>query len=170
MSDRELRDARRLAELQDTSVSAALAAAATTTLQAVLRKRYVDAVVELLTAAAIRSAQDQRSKKPWSGKVLYHLPFTRSREAYAWQGANVQRPYDDAILSYAQDAADEAAALGELDAGMPYEAVDDVMVFFYWDSEFVQHPTGTQQPARTVRLLVYCQPWDAITERPDDSA
>jgi hypothetical protein len=168
MSDRELRDARRLAELQDTSVSAALAAAATATLQAVLRKRYVDAVVELMTAAAIRSAQDQRSKKPSSGKVLYHLPFTRSREAYAWQGANVQRPYDDAILSYAQNAADEAAALGELDAGMPYQAVDEVMVFFYWDSEFVKHPTGGQQ--RMLRLLVYCQPWDAITERPDDSA
>jgi hypothetical protein len=39
MSDGELRDARRLAELQDTSVSAALAAAATTTLQTVLRNR-----------------------------------------------------------------------------------------------------------------------------------
>ena len=39
MSDGELRDAQRLAELQDTSVSAALAEAATTTLHAALRNR-----------------------------------------------------------------------------------------------------------------------------------
>lgn len=39
MSDGELRDPQRLAELQDTSVSAALAEAATTTLQAALRNR-----------------------------------------------------------------------------------------------------------------------------------
>jgi len=58
MSDQQKADAERLAELQDTSVSAAVASSVTVALRALEFDRYVDAAVEILKAAAKRTASE----------------------------------------------------------------------------------------------------------------
>lgn len=101
MSDQQKADADRLAELQDVSLSEAVASSVSVALRALEFDRYVDAAVELLKAAAVRTAseiQDGALSK-YADKPLQFARVV----VVGGTDVEVQRPlsYHDLFMRYA---------------------------------------------------------------------
>lgn len=112
MNDLEKAAAEQLAALLGTSVSAATAHAVTVALDVERRRIYTAALVEQITADAIRTAAS-RSWAVDEGGDLLVIYYPTARIAYGQTlETPVQRPYDDAIAAYCRQVAEGYVAAG----------------------------------------------------------
>lgn len=173
MTDGELESARRLANLLDTSVSAAVAKSVTIALQAELLQQYASHCVDLLTKAAKATAAGHDGDDV-THRVVLQLPNTPD----AYQAASIGNAYDEAIQRHAESLARQAAAIGTLEQPTPFDLPGRPDVYFTWDLQRLRQqyasPTlldlspGSKTTVDLVELFLYGQPWTLQTERHTD--
>lgn len=168
MSDAQLADARRLAQLQDTSVSAAVANAVPIALQQYTRRVWLEDMVQGLRDAAKRVARESIERGGLTtedavaaireqGSTMLVVRFLQTESIYRKMRTDQTRAYDEALEVFAEQTAKtyEGAGLQLQDTRIPYDWTKTQVVFAFLDSDWT-----------TERLFYYGQPFAASAEIP----
>lgn len=168
MSDAQLADARRLAQLQDTSVSAAVANAVPIALQQYTRRVWLEDMVQGLRDAAKRVARESIERGGLTiedavaaireqGSTMLVVRFLQTESIYRKMRTDQTRAYDEALEAFAEQTAKtyEGAGLQLQDARIPFDWTKTQVVFAFLDSDWT-----------TERLFYYGQPFGASAEIP----
>lgn len=163
MSDAQLADARRLAQLQDTSVSAAIAAAVPEALQRYTRSIWLDVMVQGIRDAAKRVAADTRGTGGVTAQYIMQnvpvhiVPFLQTESIYRKMRTDQIRAYDESIEDYAERIAKthESAGLQFDNARQPYDWSKCGVAFAFLESDW-----------STERLYYYGEPFVSTAESP----
>lgn len=149
MTDAEHATAERLADELDTTVSSAIAQGVGIALDSVLHAKFIQRLVDELTAAALSTTgtpwdelplPEQWPDKttvigPLSARAVLLVSFVGSRRSVVEQSAtDIVRVYDDAIRRFAENIAQSWKAVGRLDGPVPYTA-KSCRVFFGFNVE-----------------------------------
>lgn len=156
MSDGEKAAAGQLAELLNTSVSAAIAHAVVVALDVEQRRILTAAWTEQITAAAVRTAQERQPFALDESENLLVINYPAAAIAYANQSdVPLQRAYDDAIAKHSRAIVEGYAAAGMLSTGRPVLAEGTRVLFSFYDKS---------SPPELQHLRYYGEPlpWSAI--------
>ena len=171
MSDAQLADARRLAQLQDTSVSAAVANAVPIALQQYTRRVWLEDMVQGLRDAAKRVARESIDRGgAVTNEVMESMPdvnmfalisFVHTESQCLKMRTDHLRAYEDAIKVFADNIAKshEGAGLQFDNARQPFDWSKHVAVFAFLDGDNA-----------TERLYYYGQPFGTSAESPQSGA
>lgn len=141
MTDAEHATAERLAAELDTTVSSAIAQGVGIALDSVLHAKFIQRLVDELTAAALWTTGNPQYELPEQttigpvSRALLLVSFVGSRRSVVEQSAaDIVRVYDDAIRRFAENIAQTYKAVGRLDGPVPYTATN-CRVYFGFNVE-----------------------------------